>query len=52
MSMSSDHAQAIADNIAVDKYGHLYSELPRDFQNIIWKQAVKMADKQIKDLTR
>lgn len=52
MSMSSDHAQAIADNIAVEKYGHLYSELPHNFQNIVWKQACKMADKQLKDLTR
>jgi hypothetical protein len=50
--MSNDHCQAIADNIAIDKYGMFYGELPKDYQNLVWKQAVKLADKQIKELTR
>ena len=47
MSNSHDHAQLIADDIAINKYGHLFKDLPKSEQSNIFKVAQKLADKQI-----
>jgi hypothetical protein len=51
MSNSHDHAQLIADDIAINKYGHLFKDLPKSEQENIFRIAQILADKEIKDLT-
>jgi hypothetical protein len=51
MSMRKEHVQALADSIAIDKYGHLFRDLPKSEQDNIFKIAEVLADKEITLLT-
>jgi hypothetical protein len=50
--MLRDHAQAIADKLAIEEDGMLFHELPYSEQERIFKEACKEADRQLKELTR
>lgn len=47
MSMQKDHAQSLADKIAMDEYGEAFPDLPLSVQNDLLKRGGELANEQL-----
>ena len=50
MSKSKEHAQAIANSLAIDEYKTEFHKLPADIQDELFKRGCEIAQKEIDQL--